>query len=104
MVKKIVSPFKVGDRVVLCASKTHIGKRGLVGTIVEICTNLYVTIQWDISPSSLLTSIRVATYDIKPEVECHNCIFRLTHLIGGICSADWKDIQKITSKVIEDGI
>jgi hypothetical protein len=104
MVKKIICPLKVGDRVVLCASKTHTGKRGLVGTIIEIRTNLYVSVQWDTSPLSLLTSTRVATYDIKPEVECHNCIFRLTHLIGGVCSADWKDIQKIASKVIEDGI
>lgn len=105
--KKLVNPFQIGDKVVLCPSKTKSGARGTKGIITKVLSNLYVEVQWNaenlsFGKLSLRQLARVAVYDIRPEMECHNCKFRLTHLIGGSCSVSWKDVQTLV-KVSIDG-
>lgn len=90
-------PFKVGDRVVYCPHKTQCGMRGRTGTIYSVYNHLEVVahLDSDVSPFKQTEKCEVCnvkTYMLRHASECHSCVNRLTHMSGGFCPNDHKDI------------
>jgi len=95
------APFKVGDRVVLCPHRIASGQRGQTGTIIEVEGHLAVWVSL-VSRISLTPcpvninrapfSFKIPTYDLRHASECHSCINRMSHMVGGFCPSSWKEI------------
>jgi hypothetical protein len=90
--------FKIGDRVVLCPHKTAQLSRGRTGTIDGFLNHLEAMVVLDdcVSPfkqtKKCEVSLVIKTYMLRHTSECHSCCNRLTHMSGGYCPNDHKDI------------
>lgn len=90
-------PFKVGDRIVICSHKIITMERGRTGTINNIYNHLDAVVVLDekVSPFKRTEKCEVRnvkTYLLRHASECHDCCNRMTHMQGGWCPNDHKDI------------
>lgn len=111
MAKKIVCPFKVGDRVVVCPGKSNHLMRGCTGTVVSITNNLKVSVAVDPHQASwgVLNpeeqNVTFATYNLQSPSKCHECAYRLKKLVGGRCPHMIKEVKETNEQTRnEDGV